>query len=248
MTTYNDIGIASDLDWDRIRHLLKIGIFASILVLIGDMLMGWGSADPALTGTAGELSAYLEMSDTRIFWASILGFVGIPLEGLCYFAIYRVIAPYSQKLAHLYRSGIFGYIAFGGCGVHVPCLARIFFYKSMLSADPEAALPATETFTNFFLVPGTLVLLIFVLILSVSHILAFAKGLTPYPRWCWIFCLPMGMIATEVFTSFSHARLANAISNGWISVANLWMFVGLFLLSKKAEKSASLSSKNEVFS
>ena len=38
------------LDWPRIRHLLKLGIFAALMVLIGDMLLGWGTADMSLTG------------------------------------------------------------------------------------------------------------------------------------------------------------------------------------------------------
>ena len=38
-------------DWDRIAHLFKIGIFASLLALIGgDMVLGWGTADMSLTG------------------------------------------------------------------------------------------------------------------------------------------------------------------------------------------------------
>ena len=28
------------LDWPRIRHLLKLGVFASLAVLAGDMLLG----------------------------------------------------------------------------------------------------------------------------------------------------------------------------------------------------------------
>ena len=36
-------------DWPRIQHLLKLGIFASLVVLAGDMLLGWGVADPSVT-------------------------------------------------------------------------------------------------------------------------------------------------------------------------------------------------------
>ena len=49
---YNDIGIKNDLDWNRIRKLLRIGLFAGVMVLIGDMLLGWGVSDPALTGAS----------------------------------------------------------------------------------------------------------------------------------------------------------------------------------------------------
>ena len=39
---FNPIGIDSQLDWPRIRKLLSIGLFAAILTLIGDMMIGWG--------------------------------------------------------------------------------------------------------------------------------------------------------------------------------------------------------------
>ena len=117
-----------ELDWPRIAHLMKIGIAAALMVLVGDMLLGWGVHDVAKPGMEGFLSAYLNLSDGRIFWSALLGLIGIPLEALCYFAVYRLIAPYSSRLAHLYRSGIIGVLAFGGCGVHIPCLACVFFY------------------------------------------------------------------------------------------------------------------------
>jgi|GEM_PF-4645676 len=31
-----------ELDWPRIAHLMKIGIAAALMVLAGDMLLGWG--------------------------------------------------------------------------------------------------------------------------------------------------------------------------------------------------------------
>ncbi len=34
------------VDWPRIIHLLKLGIFAAGIVLVGDMLLGWGVSDP----------------------------------------------------------------------------------------------------------------------------------------------------------------------------------------------------------
>ena len=143
-----------ELDWPRIAHLMKIGIAAALMVLVGDMLLGWGVHDAAKPGMEGFLSAYLNLSDGRIFWSALLGLIGIPLEALCYFAVYRLIAPYSSRLAHLYRSGILGVLAFGGCGVHVPCLACVFFYKYMMAASPETALDASVRFGLYFLLPG----------------------------------------------------------------------------------------------
>ena len=37
----NPIGISDQLDWQRIRKLLSIGLMAFILMLIGDMLIGF---------------------------------------------------------------------------------------------------------------------------------------------------------------------------------------------------------------
>ncbi len=56
-------------DWDRIAHMFKIGILASLLALIGgDMLLGWGTADMSLSGMEQYFSRYLTVSDIRIFW------------------------------------------------------------------------------------------------------------------------------------------------------------------------------------
>lgn len=236
MSTYNDIGIDSNLDWQRIGKLLRIGLFAGIMVLVGDMLLGWGVADEDLSGMERELSAYLTLSDTRIFWSSVLGLIGIPLEGLCYFGIYRLMAERSPKHAHAYRSGIIGYLIFGACGVHVPCLASVFFYKYMYAANQEAALDAAMKFGAYFLLPGMILFIIFFFILCGVQMSAFVKGMTPYPRWCWIFSLPVGMLITMLFKVFGESELVNALTAGWISIGNIWMLGGLLLTIKRAKQ------------
>ena len=144
MDKFNDIGIDDKLDWNRIEKLMRIGIFAACMVLVGDVLIGYGMHDSSKTGMEWFLSAYLQLSDTRMFWSAFLGFIGIPLEALCYFGVYRLIVPKSQKYAHLYRTGILGVLAFAGCGVHVPCLSTCFFYKYMNDVAPEIAVDAAE--------------------------------------------------------------------------------------------------------
>lgn len=234
MNTYNDIGIDGKLDWPRIRKLFLIGLIAGCMVLVGDILLGYGVSDPSLSGMEGMLSAYLSLSDTRIIWSAMLGFIGIPLEGLCYFGVYRLMAERSPKHAHAYRSGILGYLAFGGCGVHVPCLACVFFYKYMMAASPETALASAIRFGAWFLLPGSIVLFIFLIVHSIAQISAFAKGLTPYPKWCWIFSLPVGMAIGAFLNLFGNHAIINALSAGWISIGNIWMFGGLLLMMKKA--------------
>ena len=223
------------IDWKRIRHLMKLGIIAAIMVLAGDMLLGWGVHDANKSGMEGFLSMYLNLSDSTIFWSAFLGLIGIPLEALCYFSIYRLIKPYSEKDAHLYRSGILGVLAFGGCGVHVPCLACVFFYKYMKTASPETALDASIRFGLYFLLPGMVLFFIFWIIHHIAHIKAFTGGHTPYPTWCWIFCPAVGMAATMLLKFLPETSLRNAITAAWISIGNLWMFIGLLIMSRKAE-------------
>ena len=144
-----------------------------------------------------------------------------------------MIAPYSSRYAHRYRSGIFGYLIFGGCGVHVPCLACVFFYKAMMNASPDIALNATVRFGEYFLLPGMILFTAFFAVLSISQIAAFAKGYTPYPKWCWVFSLPVGMAAAYSLKLFGNHALTNALTAGWISIGNLWMFGGLLIGAKK---------------
>ncbi|QUA51924.1 DUF6796 family protein [Aristaeella lactis] len=236
MASYNDIGIDHKPDWIRIRKLMIIGLLAGFIVLAGDMLLGWGVHDPEKAGLEGFLSSYLTLSDSRMFWSAFLGLIGIPLEGLCYFAIYRLIASRSMHYAHLYRTGIFGYLIFGGCGVHVPCLAAVFVYRHLHETSLENALELSIRFGLYFLLPATILFLLFWLIHSWAHIAAFAKGLTPYPRWCWVFCLPVGQALTMLLKFAPDSALRNALTAGWISVGNIWMMGGLLLTMKYARK------------
>ena len=169
MSTYNDIGIDNKLDWSRIRKLFIIGIFAACMVLAGDMLLGWGVHDTSVSGMEGFLSAYTGLSDTRIFWSAMCGFIGVPLEAMCYFGVYRLMAPYSEKLAHTYRSGILGLLAFAGCGVHVPCLAAVYVYKYFMQISPETALDVCVKFGLYFLLPGMIAFFMFWIIQHIAR-------------------------------------------------------------------------------
>lgn len=236
MNKFNDIGIESKLDWPRIRKLLMIGLIASCIVFVGDMLLGYGADDGKLSGPEGMLSRFIRLSDTRIFWSAILGFIGIPVEGLCYFGIYRLMAEKSPEHAHAYRSGIIGYLIFGACGVHVPCLASVYFYKYILAVSPDTALEASIRFGAYFLLPGMIFFFLFFLVLCIAQITAFAKGLTPYPRWCWIFSLPVGMAFAFPLNFMESSALANGLSAAWISIGNIWMFGGLLFMMGKTRK------------
>jgi len=69
-TDFNDIGISGQLDWRRIRKLLATGLFASVLHMVGDMILGWGVEDETKTGILRMLSAYTGTSDGGILAAA----------------------------------------------------------------------------------------------------------------------------------------------------------------------------------
>lgn len=225
---YNDIGILSKLDWERILHLFKLGLFGALLTLIGDMILGWGVEDETLTGLARMLSAYTGTSDGGILAVSLLGLFGITLEGLCYFGIYRLMAESAPKYAHSYRSGILGYVIFGACGYHVPVCAMVFLVKHGVATE------IVSKYAAYFLLPAFVLFWIFFLVLEITQIRAFAKGLTPYPKWCWVFSLPVGMIVAMALGMFGNYPLFNALSCAWISVGNVWMFGGLLAMGTQS--------------
>ena len=113
----NTIGIDHNLDRARIRKLLAIGLFAAILTGIGDFMLGYGHAE-SMEGyglAASVLASAPNLADWQMIAGGLLGFFGIFLEGLAYFAIYRLMADAAPKYAHLYRAGIFWlYLACAG--------------------------------------------------------------------------------------------------------------------------------------
>lgn len=230
------MGIETKLDWPRILHLFKLGLIASILVLVSDMLLGYGVADGNLSGLEGKLSAYVGLSDGRLFWSALLGLIGIPIEALCYFEIYRLMAERAPKHAHAYRAGVLGYLIFGACGVHVPCLMACYVYKTLYAIDPALALEKCVKFGLYFMAPAFLLFLVSFWVLTAVQIHAFATGKTPYPRWCWIFSPAFIVVVALLTAPLPVSPLVNALSAAWVSIANLWMFGGLLITAKKLEK------------
>ncbi len=226
----NTIGIDNALDWQRIRHLFKIGIFAALLVLIGDMLLGWGAADESLTGVEGYFSRYLTVSDVRIFWSAMLGLVGIPLECLSYFGVYRLIAAKSEAYAHAYRAGIFGMLIFGA-PVHVICCAAVYHFKALYAIAPADAAEGAVRFALYFLVPEAAVMAVFFFLLAIVQIRAFLQGATPLPKLCAVFSVLMGFAVVAAARLFGNHPAAYAVSTGWISFGSLWMLGGLLAAS-----------------
>lgn len=230
----NVLGFGKNLDFDRIHKLMRIGLFAGCIVFVGDWILGYGINETGLTGFEGKLSAYIGKSDSLYFIASILGLFGIFIEGLSYFSLYRLMADKSQKYAHMLRTGIIGYIAFGACGVHVPCIMITWLYNYLLRVSPASAYDCCYKLFFYFIIPGIVLFFIFFLIMEAAQILAFVKGFTPYPKWCWIFNVGLGMVITMCITTpLRGYRFGNALAATWISIGNIWQFAGLLVMKNK---------------
>lgn len=187
---FNRIGIDNTLDWARIQKLLKIGVFASILAMIGDLMLGWGVQDETLPGFFRMFSSYTGTSDKQLFVVALLGLFGMTLEGLSFFGIYRLIAPKSPRYANHYRSGIIGYLLFGPCGFHVTVCGIVFLYKHLLAAGVAQPEELLSTYMHYFFLPAFILFWIFFFVLEGAHIIAFARGKTPLPKWSFIFPCP----------------------------------------------------------
>ena len=216
-------------DWDRITHMFKIGILASLLALIGgDMLLGWGTADMPLSGMEQYFSRYLTVSDIRIFWSGLLGMIGITLETMCFFGVYRIIASVSDSYAHVYRAGLIGMLAFGSF-CHVMCCATIYYHNALYRIDPGIAIEETMKFAKYFLIPVSGIFFVFFLVMNIAQIMAFAKGKTPYPKWCFIFTMLIGFVDIAAMRLAGNRPWAYALSTGWLSIGSLVTFTGLLI-------------------
>jgi hypothetical protein len=141
-----------------------------------------------------------------------------------------MIAPYSERYAHLYRSGIFGWMLFTPCGFHVPVCAAVFLQKHFGADD------IIEKYAVFFVLPSIILFSIFFIVLFASRIRAFLEGYTPYPKWCRVFSLPVMMAAVMLLNVFGDRAWVNALTGSWISLCGIWMFGGLLMMMKRAGK------------
>ena len=233
MMHVSDNNLYGKPDLGRIVHLFKLGIAASVLALIGgDMILGWGAVDESLTGMDRYFSRYLTVSDVRIFLSALLGLIGITVETLCYFGVYRLIDSVSHMTAHAYRAGLIGVLAFGPL-CHVICCANVYHLNAVNRIDPAHAADAALSFSKMFLVPVGVIFFVFFVLMNVVQIRAFAKGLTPYPKWCCVFCMMTGIIDIVLMRIAGNHAWAYALSTGWLSIGSLITFSGLLINMRK---------------
>ena len=225
----NTIGIDHNLDRARIRKLLTIGLFASILTGIGDFLLGYAENTAGVSLATSVMASAPNLADWQMIVGGLLGFFGIFLEGLSCFAVYRLMADAAPKYAHLYRAGIFGYIWLAPVGCHLNVGVLNLAYKYLLQADETLAAKAADRLFYGFSQPVYLLLILFWLPMMIVQFKAFSKGLTPYPKKAKWFCVLIGAIPALVLSAIlgPDTALGAGIGTMFLSFGNAFMFGGL---------------------
>lgn len=234
----NTIGIDHNLNRERIRKLLIFGLIGSVLTGIGDFLVGFGE-EVETSGIAESLMANaVNMSDAQLICGGLLGAFGLLLEGLAGFAVYRLIADSSLKYAHIYRTGIIGYIWLAPIGCHMNVGLMNIAYKYLLSLDPASASKVAKIMIYGFCVPLWILLILLWLPAIIVQFQAFAKGYTPYPRKAKWFNVLVGMWPALIVSVIlgPHTALGAGIGTMFLSFGNAFMFAGLLLTLPSQER------------
>lgn len=225
----NTIGIDHNLDRQRIRKLLTIGLIASVLTGIGDFLLGYGESTAGGSLAASVMASAPNLTDWQMIAGGLLGFFGIFLEGLACFAVYRLMADAAPKYAHLYRAGIFGYIWLAPVGCHLNMGILNLAYKYLLRADEALAAKAADLLFYGFSQPVYLLLVVFWLPMMIIQFKAFSEGLTPYPKKAKWFCVLIGAVPALVLSAIlgPDTALGAGIGTMFLSFGSAFMFGGL---------------------
>ena len=240
----NTIGIDHNLDRPRIKKLLAIGLFASVLTGIGDFMLGYADSAAGSSFATNVVASAPNLADWQMIAGGLLGFFGIFLEGLSCFAIYRLMADAAPKYAHLYRAGIFGYIWLAPVGCHLNMGILNLAYKYLLQADEALAAKAADLLFFGFSLPIYLLLVIFWLPMMIIQFKAFAKGLTPYPKKAKWFCVPIGAVPALLLAVIlgPNTALGAGIGTMFLSFGNAFLFGGLLATMPSAEQFTTFES------
>ena len=234
----NTIGIDHNLHRPRIKKLLTIGLFASILTGIGDFLLGYAENAAGVSFATSVMAGAPNLTDWQMIAGGLFGFFGIFLEGLSCFAIYRLMADAAPQYAHLYRAGIFGYIWLAPVGCHMNVGVLNLAYKYLLQADATLAAKAADLLFFGFSQPVYLLLILFWLPMMVVQFKAFSDELTPYPKKAKWFCVLIGAIPALALSALlgPGTALGAGIGTMFLSFGNAWMFGGLLAAMPSQER------------
>lgn len=219
------------------RRGLLIGLFAAVLTLIGDLLLGAVSLNGAEASRYRLLEYALRIPESRILAGGLLGVVGIAAECIGFYQVYLLIRRKSPRLSTLFRAGMLCYLAWGCCGVHLNCSVLMFLFKRISALNEEAALVIASDFQYHFLLPVYLLFMLGFMLMNLSQFIAFFQRKTPYPRYAAFFNIFIGILCSSLFVLLpGSSAFENGMLTSEISIGNLWMFLMLLLFCPKGSE------------
>ena len=221
-----------------IKKGYKIAILGAFLTLLGDFLLG---ANPCANTTTGVLMLDMFMdavnnSEIRMVLGGMLGAIGIPLEGIGYYQIYKLLKSQKGIWPTIYKWAVIAYTGLAGCGVHLACAVLPMLYKWIASTDPILAVDVTQKYANYFMMPPMIIFGVLLFIALFYQAIIFGLEKTIYPRHAALYNMVVGVIVTYIVAMFFDGTIVgNAIGTGTISFGNLWMFIMLLVKYPKEE-------------
>ena len=140
------------------------------------------------------------------------------------------MADAAPRYAHIFRTGIFGYIWLGPVACHLNMGVMNMAYKYLLRADAALAAELAKPLIFAFCVPAYVLLLIMWLPAVTVQFKAFAEGLTPYPKKAKRLSMPVGMLPALIIGAAvgPSTALGGAIGTTFISLGSIVVFGGRF--------------------
>ena len=213
---------------------LKLGIFGAVLTLIGDMLIGCIRFPDGADLLDGYLGAALAMPIWRPILGGLIGCLGISLEVPALLTIYPLIKEKMPKAGSFYKTAIYVYLALGGGAVHLPCGAFMWLYHAAADcAGAETARELAVDYFMFFLLPVTVVFMVFFFGANIVQFIAFVRIKTPFPKWYCIFNLLVFMGLFNSVRLIGNYAITNGIGTSNKSLGAIIMFSALLIGYRK---------------
>ena len=218
-------------DYCKVRKLLLYGMIGAVLTMVGDfLLLGVDS-----TGAVGALGQYIlaaeEISYTRIGLAGSFGFVGIPVTAFGFYALYDLMQDKTSILARMYKTSVYGYVAFGGA-IHIICCYLVTGIKKALETGTgqESMLSVILAEQGGYLIPCFIIFMAFYLANVITMILSISQGKTPLPRWMWLinpfaFKILLNLVGKTSTAAFWNGIACSNMSLGALIIFLAWMLV-----------------------
>ena len=217
-----------------------LGLIASLITFSGDMLLGYIQVE---NPEKSLMNFSLTLPLSRILWGGFLGVIGIPLQSIGYWQIYKLMKEGSETLSKLYKVGIWGWLVMAACGVHLNCAVVMLIYKQLYPTDATLAHEVATTFANSVLVPCYYIFIVFFLLMNITQFIAFIRKKTIYPRVVALFNIFIGIVVIYIIVSLlPDSALRNGIKTSAISLGNALMFIGLLLF--KGQTSLTTNNNN----